>query len=177
MFGPQNSPLQTWIICQIMKHDEKRRAITYLRNQNYDIHLADIKTGRIPNYRCTSSNLNTQAITKQNPMHSNRIAILIKNTQYILTAILLWSKNHPEHSQSNTLKIEELVRIIFLMTWNIAVFMPAALHAADPRLHCQVQLQPHHQVCRWHISGRSHQQQRWNALQRGSGTAGWMVWR
>ncbi len=25
---------------------------------------------------------------------------------------------------------------------------PAALHAADPRLHCQVQLQPHHQVCR-----------------------------
>ncbi len=23
---------------------------------------------------------------------------------------------------------------------------PAALHAADPRLHCQVQLQPHHQV-------------------------------
>ncbi len=32
------------------------------------------------------------------------------------------------------------------------------------------------QVCRWHISGRSHQQQRWNALQRGSGTAGWMVW-
>ncbi len=54
---------------------------------------------------------------------------------------------------------------------------PAALHAADPRLHCQVQLQPHHQVCRWHISGRSHQQQRWNALQRGSGTAGWMVWR
>ncbi len=30
---------------------------------------------------------------------------------------------------------------------------PAALHAADPRLHCQVQLQPHHQVCRWHISG------------------------
>ncbi len=54
---------------------------------------------------------------------------------------------------------------------------PAALHAADPRLHCQVQLQPHHQVRRWHISGRSHQQQRWNALQRGSGTAGWMVWR
>ncbi len=37
---------------------------------------------------------------------------------------------------------------------------PAALHAADPRLHCQVQLQPHHQVRRWHISGRSHQQQR-----------------
>ncbi len=104
-----------------MKHDEKRRAITYLRNQNYDIHLADIKTGRILNYRCTSSNLNTQAITKQNPMHSNRIAILIKHTQYILTAILLWSKNHPEHSQSNTLKIEELVRIIFLMTWNIVV--------------------------------------------------------
>ncbi len=31
---------------------------------------------------------------------------------------------------------------------------PAALHAADPRLHCQVQLQPHHQVRRWHISGR-----------------------
>ncbi len=29
----------------------------------------------------------------------------------------------------------------------------AALHAADPRLHCQVQLQPHHQVCWWHISG------------------------
>ncbi len=25
---------------------------------------------------------------------------------------------------------------------------PAALHAADPRLHCQVQLQPHHQVSR-----------------------------
>ncbi len=25
-------------------------------------------------------------------------------------------------------------------------------------------------------SGWSHQQQRWNALQRGSGTAGWMVW-
>ncbi len=23
---------------------------------------------------------------------------------------------------------------------------PAALHAADPRLHCQVQLQPHHQI-------------------------------
>ncbi len=23
----------------------------------------------------------------------------------------------------------------------------AALHAADSRLHCQVQLQPHHQVC------------------------------
>ncbi len=54
---------------------------------------------------------------------------------------------------------------------------PAALHAADPRLHCQVQLQPHHQVCWWHNSGRSHQQQRWNALQRGSGTAGWVVWR
>ncbi len=33
-----------------------------------------------------------------------------------------------------------------------------------------------HQVCRWHISGRSHQQQWWNAVQRGSGTAGWMVW-
>ncbi len=45
---------------------------------------------------------------------------------------------------------------------------PAALHAADPRLHCQVQLQPHHQVRWWHNSGRSHQQQRWNALQRGS---------
>ncbi len=40
---------------------------------------------------------------------------------------------------------------------------PAALHAADPRLHCQVQLQPHHQVRWWHNSGRSHQQQRWNA--------------
>ncbi len=33
---------------------------------------------------------------------------------------------------------------------------PAALHAADPRLHCQVQLQPHHQVRWWHNSGRSH---------------------
>ncbi len=54
---------------------------------------------------------------------------------------------------------------------------PTALHAADPQLHCQVQLQPHHQVRWWHNSGRSHQQQRWNALQRGSGTAGWMVWR
>ncbi len=53
---------------------------------------------------------------------------------------------------------------------------PAALHAADPRLHCQVQLQPHHQVRWWHNSGRSHQLQRWNALQRGIGTAGWMVW-
>ncbi len=47
----------------------------------------------------------------------------------------------------------------------------------DPWLHCQVQLQPHHQVRWWHNSGRSHQQQRWNALQRGSGTAGLMVWR
>ncbi len=49
---------------------------------------------------------------------------------------------------------------------------PAALHASDPRLHCQVQLQPNHQVFRWHISGRPHQQQRWNTLQRGIGTAG-----
>ncbi len=52
---------------------------------------------------------------------------------------------------------------------------PAALHAADHRLQCPAQLQPHHQVCRWHISGRSHQQQQWNTLQRWSGTAGWMV--
>ncbi len=50
---------------------------------------------------------------------------------------------------------------------------PAALHAADPRLHCQVQLQPHHQVRWWHNSGRSYQQQQWNTLQRGSGTTGW----
>ncbi len=83
-----------------MKHDEKRRAITYLRNQNYDIHLADIKTGRIPNYRCTSSNLNTQAITKQNPMHSNRHSNINKKHSYILTAILLWSKK----TIQNTLK-------------------------------------------------------------------------
>ncbi len=50
---------------------------------------------------------------------------------------------------------------------------PTALHAADSRLHCQVQLQIHHQVCN---SDRSHQKQRWNALQRGSDTAGRMVW-
>ncbi len=48
--------------------------------------------------------------------------------------------------------------------------------AADPQLHCQVQLQPHHQVCRWHNCGRPHQQQWWNTLQKGSGTTGWMVW-
>ncbi len=35
---------------------------------------------------------------------------------------------------------------------------PAALHTADPRLHNQGRSKPHHQVCRWHISGRSHQQ-------------------
>ncbi len=41
---------------------------------------------------------------------------------------------------------------------------PAALHAADPRLQCQVQLQPHHQVRWWHNSGRSHQQQQWKEV-------------
>ncbi len=103
-----------------MKHDEK--ACYYLSKKSELWYSSgNIKTGRILNYRCTSSNLNAQAITKQNSMHSNCIAILIKNTQYILTAILQWSRNHPEHSQSNTLKIEELVRRIFLMTWNIVV--------------------------------------------------------